>query len=402
MHFPLFNIRRASEAYRRLSTFSRRGQLDQSYWNSSQLRQLHSQAQAMVKAKAAQQPNALANIWVSLAHLSKHVSLPLLLAGLVQSGPIWIKHLDAQRLSSSLWALLTLKDADPVVLQVVPDIVAQITDKAGMMAPQQLNDCLWNVGRLKDVAPAVLQIVPAITDQICQEAEDMTPQLLSSCLAATGQLQVFEPEVLRMVGVISAEIKKPHNARALLPQHLGSCLHAAVLLEDAAPEVLKIIPAIVAQITSKARDMSPSELVSCLWKAWQLRDIPAVLEIVPAVAMQIRQDAELLTPREWSSCIQVTLKLKDLVPEILRLVPAFAEAPKTVMKGLAPRKALELQKDFLRFSAKSFNPLVPKLRTKNFDTAVNLVWSCASARVTLATCYLRWPFALCLPVRSPA
>eukprot|EP00435_Cladocopium_sp_Y103_P056765 s243_g19.t1 len=346
---PFFSGFHAQEAYYKLSTFSRRGQLQLEHWNNKVLLRLHHRVREMVLQGHLNALN-LSNVLLSIAHLSQHFGIPSdLVAALIKCLPA----------------------------------------KTGNMSVQSLSNSLWASFLLKGTAPGALRLIPAITTQINWKAARMGPQHLTRCLSLAAQLKDETPAVLEMVSDIAAQIKETHIARDVIPQHLDECLMAAAQLKDAAPEVLQIVPAIATQITQKAGDMKPPELSNCLWASVQLKDVaPVVLEVVPAIALQIREKAKRMTPHHLSTCLEATAQLKDVAPEILELVPALvAEVPAKMetmdCQGLSDsRQALELlQEDFLRFTAARLIPLVPKLRAKRFDTVVNVVWSCAKARV---------------------
>ena len=150
---------------------------------------------------------------------------------------------------------------------------------------QQLANILWAAANLFSDIPALLNIVPNLSAEILLKASDTDPQGLSNSLWSAVQLQDAKPEVLKIVLAIVAQI--PLKSKDMIPQHVSNSLWAAAKLKDSAPEVLKIVPALVAQIPLKAVGMIPQHLANSLWA---LKDFPDASPAVPKAALALVQN----------------------------------------------------------------------------------------------------------------
>eukprot|EP00438_Fugacium_kawagutii_P002197 Skav220752 [mRNA] locus=scaffold6504:19429:20250:- [translate_table: standard] len=85
--------------------------------------------------------------------------------------------------------------------------------------------------------------------------------------------------------------------------------------------------------------MAPQGLSNCLYAFALLKEVvPEVLEVVPAIASQSVAKAKGMKPQELSNCLWAFAQLKELAPDVLEVVPAIAAQIAEKSKRMKPQE----------------------------------------------------------------
>lgn len=158
-------------------------QADRCLWSAQELQHVAPALLKMVQRKAATSAKeslyekdsraghlsnslrAMAETIAAGERLAPELKIPIM-RSIMAELPSRAVEMNAAQLANSFWAVFTLRDEAPEVLQLVPALVAQTRGKAVDMNASDLCCCLSGVVALKDVAPEMMKILPAILAQI--------------------------------------------------------------------------------------------------------------------------------------------------------------------------------------------------------------------------------------------
>eukprot|EP00435_Cladocopium_sp_Y103_P034049 s1660_g8.t1 len=314
-----FNDFHASAAYHSPATRKRKGELRASDGKDLVLPKLNDRFKSML-AHNQVSPRALATVVWSVAHLSNAMPNILdIVPELAAQITLMAKDMNSRELSNSLWAAATLKEVAPDLLKMVPALVAQILLTAKNMNAQDVSNNLWAAATLKEAAPDVLKGVTALVAQVPLVTKDMKAQELSNSLWATATLKEAAPDVLKGVPALVAQV--PAIAKNMKAQELSNSLWATATLKEAAPYVLKGVPALVAQVPMVVQDMKAQELSNSLWATATLKEAaPDVLKGVPALVAQVPMVAKDMKAQHLSNSLWSAATLKEAAPDVLQMV----------------------------------------------------------------------------------
>ncbi|CAK9034067.1 unnamed protein product [Durusdinium trenchii] len=158
---------------------------------------------------------------------------------------------------------------------------------------------------------------------------DVSPRVCANVLWSMAYLV----DVLPSSSLLSALILHlPSKAGAMDAQQLSNSLWATAQLCHSMPlvfsagELQKMVLVLVAGISCKANDMIPQHLSNCMWATAQLKDlIPDVLKLVPTLVARIPAQVERMIPQHLANCMWAAARLRlSAASDVANLVPALA------------------------------------------------------------------------------